>query len=154
MNDELVIREAVEGDLPALMAIFASDQIGGHGDTTDPAALPSYRDAFRRIDANPDMRLYVAELDGEVVGTAQTVTVASLPGRGTLTMLVEAVHVRADMRGRRLGEALMRHCIALAREAGARRIELTSNAGRIDAHRFYVRLGFVQSHLGFKMRLD
>jgi hypothetical protein len=28
-----------------------------------------------------------------------------------------------------------------------------SNASRKDAHRFYQRLGFSQSHLGFKMKL-
>lgn len=34
-----------------------------------------------------------------------------------------------------------------------RAVQLTSNAARKDAHRFYERLGFAQSHLGFKLKL-
>lgn len=153
MDDNPVIRDAVEADLPALVAIYAGDDKGGHGDTADPAALPDYRAAFRRIETNPGIRLLVVEKEGEVVGTAQVVLVPALTGRGASRMIVEAVHVRADMRGMRLGEALMRHCVELGREAGVRLVELTSNARRTDAHRFYERLGFTQSHLGFKMTL-
>jgi hypothetical protein len=32
-------------------------------------------------------------------------------------------------------------------------VQLTSNATRLDAHRFYTRLGFAQSHVGFKLML-
>ena len=38
-------------------------------------------------------------------------------------------------------------------QLGCYRIQLTSNTARPDAHRFYERLGFVPSHVGFKMRL-
>lgn len=37
---KLIIRTAREDDLPALAAIFAADEIGGHGDTTDESAQP------------------------------------------------------------------------------------------------------------------
>jgi hypothetical protein len=33
-------------------------------------------------------------------------------------------------------------------------VQLTSNNARSDAHRFYERLGFVPSHVGFKMLLE
>ena len=32
-------------------------------------------------------------------------------------------------------------------------VQLTSDATRLDTHRFYERLGFTQSHLGFKLTL-
>ena len=149
----LLIRDAVEADVPALVSIFASDAKGGHGDTTDPQAKPDYVAAFHWIDASRDNRLFVAELDGEVVGTAQVTFVVTLTGRGSLKMLVEAVQVREDMRGRKIGEALMAHCIETARTHGAVMIALTSNAVRTDAHRFYERLGFAKSHDGFKYYL-
>lgn len=151
--DAPVIRDAVEADVSALVALFAADDKGGHGDTTDPAALPEYLAAFRRIEASPDNRLLVVELDGEVVGTAQYTIIPSLPGRGGSKMTVEAVQVRADMRGRGIGEALLRHCIAIAEADGLRLVDLMSNAVRGDAHRFYERLGFARSHAGFKMKL-
>ena len=43
--------------------------------------------------------------------------------------------------------------VRLARETGMRLVQLTSNAVRTDAHRFYERLGFSPSHIGFKMKL-
>lgn len=38
-------------------------------------------------------------------------------------------------------------------ELGADLVQLTSDATRTDARRFYERLGFVASHVGFKLPL-
>jgi GNAT superfamily N-acetyltransferase len=48
----------------------------------------------------------------------------------------------------------MEDAIGRARGLGCYRVQLTSNAARSDAHRFYGRLGFVPTHVGFKMPLD
>ena len=48
----------------------------------------------------------------------------------------------------------MRHAIERARALGCRLVQLTSDKERADAHRFYRRLGFVDSHHGFKLRLE
>lgn len=147
------IRLARRKDVAALAALFAADSLGGHGDTVDPAALPDYLAAFDRIAANATDRLYVAEIDGVVVGTFQTTLITSMSARGSSNMNVEAVQTRGDMRGRGIGEAMMRFAIDRAREAGARQVQLTSNSSRTDAHRFYERLGFARSHIGFKLKL-
>jgi GNAT superfamily N-acetyltransferase len=147
------IREATENDLMAIVALFADDPIGGHGDTTDQQALPEYHAAFARIAASANETLYVAEFDGEVVGTFQTVITTTLTGRGASNMIIEAVQTRADQRGRGIGAAMIDHAIEEARRQGVRLVQLTSNAARKDAHRFYQRLGFAPSHLGFKMKL-
>jgi len=147
------IRRARLEDLPALMAIFAADALGGHGDSADPAVLPEYQAAFQRIEASPNDALYVAELGGEVVGTFQTTLIVSLTARGSANLAVEAVQTRNDMRGRGIGAAMMRFAIDEGRRLGARQVQLMSNATRSDAHRFYERLGFARSHAGFKMKL-
>jgi GNAT superfamily N-acetyltransferase len=152
--DGLTIRPAERRDLPALVALFADDPVGGHGDTTDPAAFPAYQAAFARIEASPNDRLYVAELAGAVVGTFQTTLITSLNGRGATTMKVEAVQTRADRRGQGIGAAMIAFAIEHAREAGATSVQLTSNLKRADAHRFYRRLGFAHSHAGFKLVLS
>jgi len=149
----LVIREAREADLPALVALFAADPLGGHGDTRDPSAFPAYLAAFKAIAASPDQTLCVAELNGEVVGTFQTMITTTLTGRGSSSMIIEAVQTRDDMRGQGIGAQMIEYCIADARQRGVRLVQLTSNAARKDAHRFYERLGFKPSHLGFKMAL-
>ena len=152
-TETVSIRRARPDDLPALMAIFAADTLGGHGDSADAAALPDYQAAFRRIEASANDALYVAELGGEVVGTFQTTLIVSLTARGAANLTVEAVQTRHDMRGRGIGAAMMRFAIDEARRVGARQVQLMSNATRGDAHRFYERLGFAKSHAGFKMKL-
>ncbi|MBB3913273.1 GNAT family N-acetyltransferase [Rhizobium fabae] len=152
-SSEILIRQARKDDLPALVALFAADALGGHGDTTDPEAFPDYARAFAVIEASPDQTLYIAECGGEVVGTFQTMVTTSLTGRGSSAMIIEAVQTRGDMRGQGIGAAMIEFAIAEAKGRGMRRVALTSNALRKDAHRFYERLGFKPSHLGFKMAL-
>ncbi|PDV89537.1 GNAT family N-acetyltransferase [Rhizobium sp. H4] len=152
-SSEIVIRRARQEDLPALVAIFAADALGGHGDTTDPEAFVDYVRAFTAIEASPDQTLYVAERGGEVVGTFQTMLTTTLTGRGSSAMIIEAVQTRSDMRGQGIGARMIEFAIAEAKGRGVRLVQLTSNAIRQDAHRFYERLGFKPSHLGFKMAL-
>lgn len=150
---DITIREAREEDLTALIAMFASDALGGHGDTTAPEAFGDYARAFAVIQASPDQTLYVAERSGEVVGTFQTMVTTSLTGRGSSSMIIEAVQTREDMRGQGIGARMIEFAVAEAKRRGMRLVQLTSNAKRKDAHRFYERLGFKPSHLGFKMAL-
>jgi len=153
MTGKLIIREARESDLAALIALFAADDIGGHGDTTDEAAFRDYLRAFSAIAASSDQTLYVAELSGEVAGTFQTSIATTLTGRGACFMIIEAVQTRDDLRGQGIGRQMIEFCIAEAKSRGFSRVQLISNGKRKDAHRFYERLGFEPSHLGFKMAL-
>ncbi len=152
MANEIIIREARRDDLKALIAMTADD-IGGHRDTQSEDALPDYERAFETIAASPDQTLFVAELAGEVVGTFQTAITTTLTGRGKSFMIIEAVQTRSDMRGQGIGARMIEFCIEKARARGLARVQLISNAKRKDAHRFYERLGFEPSHLGFKMVL-
>ncbi|ARO23869.1 N-acetyltransferase [Rhizobium sp. S9] len=150
---DILIRQAHGDDLPALVAMFAADALGGHGDTSDVEAFADYAKAFAVIEASLNQTLYVAERGGEVVGTFQTMLTTSLTGRGSSTMIIEAVQTRADMRGQGIGTGMIEFAISEAKGRGVRLVQLTSNAIRKDAHRFYERLGFKPSHLGFKMAL-
>lgn len=153
MESKPSIRRAERQDLPQVIALFASDALGGHGDTSDPDAFADYLAAFERITAASHDALYVAELNGEVVGTFQTTLLTSLVGRGASNMMIEAVQTRHDMRGKGIGEAMIRFAIDEARRLGLYKVQLTSNRDRKDAHRFYERIGFQPTHLGFKIRL-
>ncbi|MDR6632449.1 GNAT superfamily N-acetyltransferase [Phyllobacterium sp. 1468] len=150
---DVTFRQATMDDLRAVIALFADDAIGGHGDTTDSSALPLYESAFAAIEASPNDLLFVGVLRDEVVATAQVTFITSLTGRGTKRMAIEAVQTRANMRGKGIGAKLIQHCLDVARDRDIALVQLTSNAKRQDAHRFYERLGFEKSHAGFKMRL-
>ncbi|NUR06609.1 MAG: GNAT family N-acetyltransferase [Nocardioidaceae bacterium] len=145
------VREAVAADLAAVVGLQREDVIREVHEDGMPVA--AYRAAFYEITADAHQQLLVGELDGEVVATAQVTWVRRLTYVGGEMGIVESVRVRSDLRGRRLGEALMRHVLDLAKARGAVRVELTTNAHRDGARRFYERLGFVPSHVGMKYYL-
>ncbi|WP_245783390.1 MULTISPECIES: GNAT family N-acetyltransferase [Amycolatopsis] len=145
------IRRATAGDIEAIVAMLADDDLGRGRET--PADLAPYRDAFARIDADPNQFLAVAEEAGDVVGSLQVTFVPGLSRRGATRAIVEAVRIRADRRSRGLGGVLVKWAIDEARRRNCALVQLTSDAARTDAHRFYLRLGFEQSHLGFKLAL-
>lgn len=70
--------------------------------------------------------------------------------RGGLCAEIESLHVHPDFRSQGIGERLVDAAVDVAREAGCFRIQLTSDLGRSEAHRFYQRLDFEPSHVGFK----
>ena len=144
----MILREAAPADLDAVVALLREDVIREVHE--DDVPVSAYRAAYEEISADPHQQLLVGELDGEVVATAQVTWVRRLTYVGGEMGIVESVRVRSDLRGRGLGERLMRHVLDLARERGAARVELTTNAQRDAARRFYERLGFVASHVGMK----
>ena len=64
------------------------------------------------------------------------------------------MHVAPEARGTGSGGVLLEDAVARARAAGCYRVQLTSNAVREDAHRFYARHGFTPSHVGYKRPVD
>lgn len=147
------IRRATALDVPAIAALLADDMLGAGRESLAPEALPDYRRAFREIDASESNTLLVAELEGVVVGTLQLTIIPGMSRRGSRRAEIEAVRVASTLRGRGIGEALVRHSIELARERGCVSVQLISHVTRTDAHRFYARLGFAASHVGMKLML-
>ncbi|MFH8386630.1 GNAT family N-acetyltransferase [Kitasatospora sp. NPDC018058] len=147
----LTIRRAGEDDLPAIVAMLADDPLGATRESPDD--LTPYRTAFTRIDGDPHQHLMVAERAGRVVGTLQLTVVPGLSRTGSTRTIIEAVRIHADERGSGLGTELIEWAVERSRELGADLVQLTSDATRTDAHRFYERLGFVASHVGFKLKL-
>jgi GNAT superfamily N-acetyltransferase len=88
-----------------------------------------------------------------VTGTLQLSILPGLSRRGATRALIEAVRVHASARGTGLGTRLVEWAIAESRARDCVLVQLTSDATRKDAHRFYERLGFTPSHVGFKLSL-
>ena len=152
----VTMREARRDDTPriaALIMLGAAKQTRSDDEIAQEAAHPSYLDAFDEVAASPLNTLFVAELDGKVVGTLQVTLIPGLISRGRKRAKLESVHVDPALRGRRIGEAMVAHAVDFARQNGAGLVDVTSNKSREAAHRFYRRLGFDQSHEGFKLEL-
>ena len=147
------IRRARADDVHAIVALLADDVLGSARESLAPEALADYQRAFAEIDSSGSNALLVAELDGVVVGTLQLTIIPGMSRRGARRVEIEAVRVSAALRSRGIGEALVRHAIAIAREHRCVSIQLISHVSRADAHRFYARLGFAASHVGMKMML-
>ncbi|MGA4849985.1 GNAT family N-acetyltransferase [Streptomyces sp. G5(2025)] len=148
---DLGIRPAVADDLPAIVAMLADDPLGTTRESPDD--LTPYVTAFRRLADDPNQRLVVAAREGRVVGTLQLTIVPGLSRKGATRSIIEGVRVHADERGSGLGSRFIEWAIEESRRQGCQLVQLTSDATRADAHRFYERLGFTASHVGFKLQL-
>lgn len=147
----LFFRKATLQDVPEIVAMLADDALGATRETPDE--LTPYQEAFAVIDADPHQYLAICEENGAIVGTMQLSFIAGLSRRGTTRTLVEAVRIHHAARGTGLGSQMMEWAIEQARERGCAMIQLTTDATRKDAHRFYERLGFEATHIGYKMTL-
>ncbi|RAO36384.1 Protein PhnO [Micromonospora saelicesensis] len=148
---DVIYREAVRADLPAVIALLADDVLGKARDFTE--VDEAYERAFAAIDADPRNQLIVAELAGELVGCLQITYIPGLGRHGSERSLIESVRVRSDRRGQGLGRDLMTWAVDQARQRGCALVQLTTDKTREDAHRFYLGLGFVASHEGMKLAL-
>jgi GNAT superfamily N-acetyltransferase len=156
-SGEVTLRNAVDEDLDALMTLLSDDPISAaRGDVAAPEDRPQYADALRSIVDDPANALLVAEdTDGRLVGTLQLTRIPGMARRGATRLLVEAVRVSSALRSGGIGSALMRWVTDVAApDLGTPLVQLTSDAARTDAHRFYERLGFTGSHVGFKYRVS
>jgi GNAT superfamily N-acetyltransferase len=149
-----IFRDARVEDVPVIVRLYADDDLGSTREAVTDPPDAEYLDAFRQIDSDPRQRLVVVEEDGELLATLQLSFLPHLVLRGGQRAQIEAVRVRSDRRGGGLGEEVFRWAIEQAREQGCRVVQLTTNASRTDARRFYERLGFEASHVGMKLTLD
>lgn len=153
MRGPVTFRAAVRDDLVEIVRLLADDTLGSQRERFELPLPPSYGAAFEAIAANPDQELVVAESEGRVVGVLQVSYIANLTYQGGWRALIEGVHVASDVRGRGIGGDLVRWAIARAEARGCRLVQLTSDKRRVEAHRFYERLGFRATHEGMKLLL-
>ncbi|WP_312996818.1 aminoalkylphosphonate N-acetyltransferase [Leclercia sp.] len=95
-----------------------------------------------------NMRYQLAEQDGHIVGMIGLHMQFHLHHANWIGEIQELV-VMPQARGLRVGSQLLAWAEAFARQAGAEMTELSTSVKRLDAHRFYLREGYTQSHFRF-----
>lgn len=151
MSPTATFRPAVAGDLAAVVALLRDDELGVGREVP---GLGPYEVAFARIDADPHHLLLVGELDRELVACVQISVLPCLTHGGRTRAQLEGVRVASSQRGAGIGRQLIEAAVAWARDQGCGVVQLTTDAARPDARRFYESLGFAATHVGLKRTIE
>jgi ribosomal protein S18 acetylase RimI-like enzyme len=149
----MIVRDAKREDVPAIVAMLADDALGRARERFEDPLPQPYWDAFAAIEADPNNRLLIAEVNGAVAACLQLTFIPGLSRLGAGRAQIERVRVASAHRGAGLGRKLIESAIAEARRHGSQIVQLTTDKTRADARRFYEGLGFVASHDGMKLNL-
>ena len=149
---QVTIRRARADDVGVIVAMLADDPLGGARERIEDPLPPSYLAAFERVTRDPNIQLVVAEDEGAVVGCLQLCILPGLSSQGASRGLIEDVRVASHCRSRGIGEQMVQWAVTEARRQGCKVVELLTHHTRVDAQRFYERLGFARSHVGMTVR--
>lgn len=149
----ITIRHARRDDVETIIKMLADDALGGARERIEDPLPQFYFAAFERVARDPNIALVVAEGEGGVViGCLQLCILPGLSSQGAPRALIEDVRVASHCRGLGIGEQIVQWAVSEARGRGCRLIELLTHHSRVDAQRFYERLGFSRSHVGMTLR--
>src|SRR3954447_4716553 len=149
----ITIRRARRDDVGTIVAMLADDPLGGARERLEDPLPPAYFQAFEKVDRDPNIQLVVAvNGEGAVVGCLQLCILPGLSSQGASRALIEDVRVASHCRSRGIGEQMVQWAGGQARAKDCKLVELLTHHTRVDAQRFYERLGFARSHLGMTLR--
>jgi ribosomal protein S18 acetylase RimI-like enzyme len=149
----VTIRRARRDDVGTIVKMLADDPLGSARERIEDPLPQSYFTAFETLDRDPNIELIVAaDGEGAVVGCLQLCILPGLSSQGASRGLIEDVRVARHCRSRGIGEQMVQWAVAQARAKGCILVELLTHHTRVDAQRFYERLGFQRSHVGMTMR--
>ncbi|HMH61866.1 MAG TPA: GNAT family N-acetyltransferase [Bradyrhizobium sp.] len=149
----ITIRHARRDDVGVIVAMLADDPLGSARERLEDPLPASYFRAFEALERASHIQLVVAEdEDGAVIGCLQLCILPGLSSQGASRGLIEDVRVATHCRSRGVGEKIVQWAVAEARAKGCVLVELLTHSTRVDAQRFYARLGFQPSHVGMTLR--
>ena len=151
----MIFRVAKREDVKAIVEMIANDKLGKlREDFQDP--LPnSYYAAFENICNDKNQELIVLENEEKtIIGTLQLSFLQYLTYQGGIRAQIEAVRIQKEQRGKGIGEKMFRWAIERAKKRGAHLVQLTTDKKRLEAARFYEKMGFKATHEGMKLHLN
>jgi len=112
-------------------------------------------DTWTHMLAVPGLTVYLAELDGDTVGTASAMVFPNITYDCHPTAIIEAVVVAHSYRRRGIATSLLQRLLQDMRWAGCNKVQLLSHKrhSRDGAHRLYTSLGFEPEAEGFRLYL-
>ncbi|MBK8258217.1 MAG: GNAT family N-acetyltransferase [Polyangiaceae bacterium] len=140
MSPTLQIESATLPDLPVVVELL-SRQLRDHGITQSTDTLEYALRGILEVPARG--HVFVARLDGQIVGLACLSFLWTLEHGGTAVWLDE-LYVLPEKRGDGVGGALLRSALERARQIGAVAVDLEVDVDHARAERLYEREGFVR----------
>jgi predicted N-acetyltransferase YhbS len=134
------LRRATEADAKHVESLLA--ELGY------PSKEADVRHRLRRSLGSDTSCFLLAQSASEVIGLVSAELIPYFPNGSTICRVTGLV-VSAHHRGRGVGEKLLAGAADFARQHHCSGIEITSAEHRLDAHRFYQRLGFSRTSFRF-----
>ncbi len=147
------IRTATRADLEAVVGLLVDDMLGAGRDTLTATLDPAYEAAFAAIERDPNQKIVVMEAEQRIIGCMQISYLPGLSRKGMWRGQIESVRIARDLRGQGLGRTFFLWAIEDCRDRGCGIIQLSADASRTEAQKFYLALGFEPSHVGMKLKL-
>jgi GNAT superfamily N-acetyltransferase len=145
----LKIRVAGPDDLEEVLRLYAQPDF----DDGNVLPLEEAKALYARFLDYPDYCIYLAEIDGRVVGTFALLVMLNLGHCGAPSAIIEDVVVDPELQGRGFGRDMMLAAMDMARARKCYKLVLSSNARRVRAHAFYESLGFQRHGFSFHVTL-
>ena len=106
------------------------------------SSSPPTGEALQRIIESDSAQILIAENEnGEILGTMTIIIFQIPPG---IRAWIEDVVVDSSVRGKGIGKKLNLAALELAKQAGAKTVDLTSRPARQEANQLYRSIGFVE----------
>ena len=151
LGNNLSLSESKEKELTEIVELLLDDKLGETRETNK--LTNEYIKAFQAIRADSNNHILSLKKENELVGTLQLSFLDNLTFSGSRRAQIEGVRIKKNYRGTGLGKIFLKEAISLAKEGGAKIVQLTTNKERKETHYFYEALGFKGTHTGFKLYL-
>ena len=144
------VRTAVVGDLQPVLDVHSA-----HGSRGPGPASPLEIETWGQMMATEDLDVYVAEVGGEVVGTATALMMPNVTYGCAPSLFIEAVVVAPEHRRQGIATLLLRRVRADARAGGCHKVQPLSHKRHVldGAHELYAKAGFEPEAEGFRLYL-
>jgi GNAT superfamily N-acetyltransferase len=143
---KIEIREARESDLLAILSLHRELE---NPETVVTLSLEQARKIFERIGGYPNYKIFLAQIEEQIVGTFALLLMDNLAHNGSPSGVVEDVVVASNWQGNGIGKAMMTFARERCHNYGCYKLVLSSNSKRTKAHQFYESLGFVKHGFSF-----
>lgn len=151
---QIKFRIAKERDLVKIVEMLSDDELGKKRERFELPLPQCYTTAFHAITDDPNNELIVACFENEIIGVLQITFTPYINHQGGWRVTIEGVRTASSVRGQGVGSKLIQWAIERAKARGCHLVQLTTDKQRVDALRFYEKLGFNATHNGLKMKLS